>query len=130
MSNDITAIGQPSPPARPVPSAAPAAPSVPAVAQNDAGKGPAPSEKPSFEPSLNVEEMRANLRAAIERLNEMMRKNKRELTFAMDESIDRVVITVKNSQTGEIVRQIPDAAALRVAHNLESLKGLLHNESI
>ena len=96
----------------------------------EAIKGAPSVEKPEFKPTLNVEEMRANLREAIERLNEMMRKNGRELNFSMDESIDRVVITVKNSQTGEIVRQIPDAAAMRVAHNLESLKGMLHNASI
>ena len=130
MSNEIAAIGQPNPASRAGPSApqslqATAQPPIP-----EAIKGAPSVEKPEFKPTLNVEEMRANLREAIERLNEMMRKNGRELNFSMDESIDRVVITVKNSQTGEIVRQIPDAAAMRVAHNLESLKGMLHNASI
>jgi flagellar protein FlaG len=40
-----------------------------------------------------------------------------------------VVITVKNSSTGEVIRQIPDEALLRVAHNIDDIKGLLHNAS-
>jgi len=129
MSNEIAAIGQPSPASRPGPSAPQSLHASGQTPAPEAIKGAPSAEKPKFEPTLNVEEMRANLREAIERLNEMMRKNGRELNFSMDESIDRVVITVKNSQTGEIVRQIPDAAAMRVAHNLESLKGMLHNAS-
>lgn len=74
--------------------------------------------------------MRENLREAIKRLNEMMRQNSRDLNFSMDETTDRVVITVKNANTGEVVRQIPDATLLRVAHNLENLKGVLHNQTI
>ena len=125
MSNDITAIGQmgASPPAvAQRPAAAPATdPTAEAKAQ--------PPEKKPFEPTLDVEEMRANLRESIERLNKMMRDSGRNLNFAMDEASDRVVITVKNSETGEIVRQIPDATLLRISHNLENVKGMLHNES-
>lgn len=137
MSNDISAIGQASPPPRapapavaaPVPAAAPAAPAAPAAAAPAAeAKAPKPEAKP-FEPTLDVEEMRANLREDIERLNDMMRDNGRNLNFSMDEASDRVVITVKNTETGEIVRQIPDATMLRVSHNLENVKGMLHNES-
>ena len=134
MSNDISAIGQASPPPRapapavaaPVPAAAPAAPAAAAPATES--KAPKPEANP-FEPTLDVEEMRANLREDIERLNDMMRDNGRNLNFSMDEASDRVVITVKNTETGEIVRQIPDATMLRVSHNLENVKGMLHNES-
>jgi len=41
-----------------------------------------------------------------------------------------VVITVKNSHTGEVIRQIPDEAVMRVAHSLHDLKGLLLNEKV
>jgi flagellar protein FlaG len=61
-------------------------------------------------------------------LNEQMRSNGRDLNFSMDEASDRVVITVKHSQTGEIVRQIPNEVVLKVAHNLEQVKGMLLNE--
>jgi flagellar protein FlaG len=47
----------------------------------------------------------------------------------MDEASDRVVITVKHSITGEVVRQIPNEVVLKVAHNLEQVKGMLLNET-
>jgi len=40
-----------------------------------------------------------------------------------------MVIKVTNSQTGELVRQIPDQTVLRIAHTIEDLKGILHDES-
>jgi len=34
---------------------------------------------------------------------------------------------VTNTQTGELVRQIPSDAVIKVAHTLEDLKGLLYD---
>jgi len=129
MSNDISTIGPSSPPPRAsAPAVAtPAAAPIPTAAAEES-KAPK-AEVKHFEPTIDVEEMRANLREDLERLNEMMRKNSRNLSFSMDEATDRVIVTVKNTQTGEIIRQIPDATTLRVAHNLENIKGMLHNES-
>jgi flagellar protein FlaG len=79
---------------------------------------------------VNLEEMRKSLQEAITRLNEQMKQNGRNLNFSIDEVVDRTVVTVKNSQTGEVIRQIPDETVLRVAHHIEALKGILLNESI
>jgi uncharacterized FlaG/YvyC family protein len=38
------------------------------------------------------------------------------------------VITVRNLETGNVVRQIPGEDVLRMAHNLDKLKGILFNE--
>lgn len=74
------------------------------------------------------EEMRRNLNEAISHLNEQVQRNNQKLNFQLDEKANRFVITVKNSQTGEVVRQIPDEVVLKVAHNIEQVKGMLHNE--
>lgn len=132
MTNDISAIS-PAKPAVPTVAVkpAPAIPAAagPAVVEPEESTAP-PQEAPKFEPLVSSEEMRENLKEAVKRLNEMMREGNRDLNFSMDETTDRVVITVKNANTGEVVRQIPDATLLRMAHNLENLKGVLHNESI
>lgn len=132
MTNDISAIS-PAKPAVPTVAVKPA-PAIPAAAgpgvvEPEESSTPA-QEAPKFEPLVSSEEMRENLKEAVKRLNEMMREGNRDLNFSMDETTDRVVITVKNANTGEVVRQIPDATLLRMAHNLENLKGVLHNESI
>jgi len=135
MNNDISAINTAKvavPTAAHVPAPAPAAAAataaaLPANAAAAEEKQPAP--EPKFEPLVSKEEQRENLRSAIQRLNDMMKESSRALNFSMDETTDRVVITVKNANTGEVVRQIPDATLLRVSHNLENLKGVLLNKS-
>jgi len=74
-------------------------------------------------------EMRRNLEEAIQRLNEQMKQNAQNLNFSIDELANRTVITVKNTETGEVVRQIPNETVLKVAHNIEKIKGLLHNQT-
>lgn len=74
------------------------------------------------------EHMERNLGLAVERLNESMRKSSRGLNFSIDKVADRMVITVKDVQSGEVIRQIPDEALLRVAHNIEEIRGLIYNE--
>jgi flagellar protein FlaG len=55
-----------------------------------------------------------------------MQHNSRALSFSVDDIARKVVITVKNLE-GEVVRQIPSEVALRVAHNLDEIKGLLQD---
>jgi uncharacterized FlaG/YvyC family protein len=37
------------------------------------------------------------------------------------------VVTVTNTVSGEVIRQIPNEAVVRVAHFIDGAKGLLHN---
>ena len=73
--------------------------------------------------------LRESLHKSLEQLNQQMSDSGRNLNFSMDEAIDRVVITVRHAVTGEVIRQIPDETLLRVAHNLENVRGMLLNES-
>ena len=77
---------------------------------------------------LDPKEMQRNLQEAIDRLNEQMKNNGRQLNFSVDKTIDRTVVQVKNAETGEVIRQIPDETLLRVAHSIEQVKGMLLDE--
>jgi flagellar protein FlaG len=57
-----------------------------------------------------------------------MKSNGRQLNFSIDKTIDRTIVQVKNAETGEVIRQIPDETLLRVAHNIEQVKGMLLDE--
>jgi flagellar protein FlaG len=85
-------------------------------------------EKPEL--TLDPQQRKRELSDAIERINQQMRSDGRALSFSVDEKADRTVVTVKNSETGKVVRQFPDEALLRVAHHLEDVKGLLQDERI
>ena len=51
----------------------------------------------------------------------------RGLGFHMDEAVGGPVVTVRSSETGEVVRQIPNEVVVRVAHSIEKMKGLMFN---
>ena len=121
MSNDIQASAPRAP-------AAPAA-AMPAVrAAELKPTPPAPAEiKPAVDTRPDSNEARRTLQEASEHLNKQMQRNSRDLSFSVDDVANKIVLTVKNSQ-GEVVRQIPSEVALRVAHNLEDVKGLLQDE--
>lgn len=91
-------------------------------------KTPEEADKPTGRPPFDAAQMRKEIEEAVERLNEQMRHEGRALAFSVDQKSSQTVITVKNSQTGEVVRQIPDETLLKVAHSLEDLKGLLYDE--
>lgn len=78
--------------------------------------------------NVDIEKMRANLKASIEKLNESLRDGGRNLNFHMDEKVGGLVVLVKNADTGEVVRQIPNETVVRMAHSIEAFKGILHNE--
>jgi flagellar protein FlaG len=66
-------------------------------------------------------EMVATERARVaERLQEMARAAGRNLEFRVDEASEKMVIVVRDQSTGELIRQIPDATALRISQRLES----------
>lgn len=93
-------------------------------------KGPAPAMPQKAELTINPQERAREVREAIESLNAQMRDTGRALAFSVDESLNRTVVTVTNSETGTVVRQIPDEALLRVAHNIDRVKGLMQDERI
>lgn len=75
-------------------------------------------------------ELRQQLQETIKRLNDHLQQSAKNLVFSMDEQLNRFVITVRDAHSGEVVRQIPDEAVLKIAHNIEELKGILLNEKI
>jgi len=79
---------------------------------------------------VEMERMKQNLQVTLGRLNEQMRDGGRNVTFAMDETLGRPIVVVRKEDTGEVIRQIPNEVVVKVAHNIEALKGLLMNKKI
>jgi flagellar protein FlaG len=68
-----------------------------------------------------------SLKEAVRLLNDQVTSKSQGLGFSYDETLKTPVITVRNTETGQVIRQIPNEDVLRVAHKLEDLKGLLYN---
>lgn len=103
---------------------------LPGHASLDAPK-PVPVPESARVPMLRVAhdpvKLQENLREAVDQLNKQLASSGRSLGFSFDEVLNAPVVTVKSTATGEVIRQIPSEAVLRVAHTFEALKGLLHD---
>jgi flagellar protein FlaG len=81
--------------------------------------------KTNFDP----EKLRKTLDDIVDSINKQMSENKRALRFSVDDVLNTFVVTVRNSNSGEIIRQIPSETALRIAHRMEDMKGILFNKN-
>jgi uncharacterized FlaG/YvyC family protein len=78
--------------------------------------------------SLDPQQMTEKLKQVLAQANQEMANSKVSLGFSMNEALNGPVVTVKNLQTGEVVRTIPNEVVVRVAQSIHSLKGVLFNE--
>ena len=70
----------------------------------------------------------ADYKKAVVEINRALEKIPTTLAFQVDESSNRFVVNVADISTGELIRQIPGDAVLRIARQLESLKGIIFDD--
>lgn len=74
---------------------------------------------------FDAAEVRQSVMDAVKILNEQINANNRGLGFHVDEAVGGPVVTVRSTNTGEVVRQIPNETVVNLAHNLDRMKGIL-----
>lgn len=74
---------------------------------------------------VNTEEMAQNLKVAIEHINSVLKDGGRGLSFVLDDAVGQPIVKVMRADTGEVLRQFPNEAVVRFAHNIDQLKGVL-----
>lgn len=96
----------------------------------------ATSEKPSPQP-VDVSAIapmdqpkRAELEQAVTDIREFVQTSKRNLDFSIDDSTGRVVVKVIATESGEVIRQLPSEAALKLAASLSDASSLLFDEKV
>lgn len=70
---------------------------------------------------------RAQVQGAIDQINDAMQMVRRDLEFSVDDETGRAVVKVLESQSEEVIRQIPAEEILTIAENLEEMRGILFN---
>ena len=66
---------------------------------------------------------------AVEVLNQALSLKNTAAVIRRDEQLNRYLVTIKDKESGEIVREIPDEALLKFARNLQELRGILFDET-
>lgn len=76
------------------------------------------------------QDIKRNVQEAVMQLNEQLAKsNNNTLAFAIDKSLSLPVVSVRNVETGELIRQIPNETIVKVAHHLDRVKGILWDQA-
>jgi len=82
---------------------------------------PAPLPVGNDLPRREVVEMsERDLSTVVASLNDYAQNLKRELQFRLDDTSGQTVITVRDSENGEIIRQIPPESAVQLASYLSN----------
>ena len=65
------------------------------------------------------EDQREQLDSAVTRLNDFVQNVQRDLQFEVDRDAGQTIVKVVDRETDEVIRQIPDEVAMRLAENLQ-----------
>ena len=108
----------------------------PEVSRQGAALAVKPLDKPEIRApkpnqiNFDPAKLQENLSQAIIMLNKQMQDTNQGLCFSVDKSVPVPIVTVRNISTGEVIRQLPSEAAVKMAHHLDSLKGFLHSANV
>ncbi len=70
------------------------------------------------------------LKLAVQEIEKFVQSIKRNLEFSIDEHSGKVIVKVIASETGEVVRQIPSAEALKLADRLANASHVLFDAKV
>ncbi|GLI38499.1 flagellar protein FlaG [Geobacter hydrogenophilus] len=79
---------------------------------------------------LSPAEQEERVQAAADKINEFIEAFTSDLQFTIDNDTEKVVVKVVNRKSGDVIRQIPSEAALKIAKALDELKGLIIREKV
>jgi len=117
----------------PIQTQSPATPTKNVVTSNESsvsGNQPVKPEQQRQSDAVNEpqEKVEKRLDQAVEQLNSFIQQVQRDLNFQVDELSGKTVVTVLNTETKEVIRQIPSEDVLNRIHNLEDVQGLLFKD--
>jgi len=108
-------------------------PAQPAVSTTDK-----PAEKPSAQSTQPVAASKGSnsdnadnsdspdkLKMAVQEIEKFVQSVKRNLEFSIDETSGKVIVKVIASESGEVIRQIPSAEAMKLAESLHNASNVL-----
>ncbi|MDI1331962.1 MAG: flagellar protein FlaG [Pseudomonas sp.] len=73
---------------------------------------------------------RDKLKMAVQEIEKFVQSVKRNLEFSIDEPSGKVIVKVIASDSGEVVRQIPNEEVLKLANSLNDASSLLFSAKV
>jgi len=69
-----------------------------------------------------VESKQAKLETAVQEVESFLKVQNRNLSFTIDEETQRSIVTVKDSKSGDVIRQIPSEEVIALAERIQDLQ--------
>lgn len=82
---------------------------------------------PGEEASRAIEEQAAKLEEAVEKMNKLIRVFKHALQFEVVKP-NRIVVRLVDTETGDVIRQVPPEQLLKAFYRMEEAIGILLDE--
>lgn len=98
-------------------------PAVQVTASDKASNSGSASTAPKQQPNDQTESENASLDKALEKVNDSMKAWSTGMRFDVDPEAERVVVSIIDSATGEVLRTVPSDAVIRVAKMIVQLQG-------
>ena len=92
---------------------------------NNSGPRVAANPQPAIQPANASENQ---VQQAVEKIQQTTNELAQNLQFSIDKDTGITVIKVMDSQTQEVIRQIPTEEAVSIARTLDKVKGLLFSD--
>ena len=80
--------------------------------------------------SSSSRDAKNEIEAAVDELNNRLENQEIQVAFGVDNKSGRVVVSITDSSTGELIRQVPSEETLEFARNVEKGVGLLLDNKI
>ncbi|WP_171962233.1 flagellar protein FlaG [Bordetella trematum] len=104
--------------------AAPALPPDPAALATPAAAGTSSQgSHNNASPDPRSGDQPASSEAALDEINKQLRAWSTELQFEMDPELQKIVVSVRDAESGEVLRTIPSDAVIRIAKMIVSMQG-------
>lgn len=98
-------------------------PAVQVTASDKASNSGSASTAPKQQPNDQTESENASLDKALEKVNDNMKAWSTGMRFDVDPEAERIVVSIIDSATGEVLRTVPSDAVIRVAKMIVQLQG-------
>ena len=103
-------------------------PAVVPVAVQSARPQPEQAAAPAVQPHAVPKRAAVDIEAVARQLEVFLKRVSRSLEFHVDDASGRMVCSVRDAQTGELIRQIPNEEVLRLAELAQDETIVLVNE--
>jgi flagellar protein FlaG len=87
------------------------------------------TEKVKAEPETK-EVTAEDVKAAVQEANAFMQNMQRNLSFSVDEELGEPIISVKDIETDEVIRQIPSEELVVLRKKMDDLTGILFDAKV